>query len=162
MRTLTLLISFLIATSTARSTARAYEFKLYATFIEETRVELSDGAVWMMDKGDVFPVVQYKNMQKNIILQLAGATFMTDTERVRIIKPEEVPAGIEKYRDNVRGYLDSTSKKIEKKLKEMSPSAAATEEQKAEEKKPEPEASKPAEEAKPTEEKKPEAEEKKP
>lgn len=157
MRTLTLLISLLAAVSTTR----AAEFKLYATFIEETRVELSDGAVWMMDKGDVFPVVQYKNMQKNIVLQLAGATFMTDTARVRIIKPEEVPAGIEKYRDNVRGYLDSTSKKIEKKLKEMSPSAAA-EEKKPEEKKPQAEEQKPAEEAKPPEEKKPEVEEKKP
>lgn len=163
MRTLTLLISLLIAVSTAR----AADFKLYAVFIEETRVELTDGAVWMMDKGDVFPVVQYKNMQKNIVLQLAGATFMTDTARVRIIKPDEVPAGIEKYRDNVRGYLDSTSKKIEKKLRDMSANAPA-EEKKAEEKKPQTEEAKPAEEqkpaeeAKPSEEKKPEAEEKKP
>lgn len=156
MRTLTLLISLLAVAAATR----AYEFKLYATFIEETRVELSDGAVWMMDKGDVFPVVAYKNLQKNVILQLAGATFMTDTERVRIIKPEEVPAGIEKYRDNVRGYLDSTSKKIQQKLKEMSPKAAEGE--KPEEKKPEPEEPKPVEEPKPAEEKKPAVEEKKP
>lgn len=116
--------------------ARAYEFKLYATFIEDTRVELSDGAVWMMDKGDVFPVVAYKDMQKNIILQLAGATFKTPTERVRIIKPEEVAAGIEKYRANVRSYLDSTSKKMEQKLKEMAEKPAEApkpEEKKSEE-----------------------------
>lgn len=124
-------------------TVRAVEFKLYAAFIEDTRVELSDGAVWMMDKGDVFPVVAYKDMQKNIILQLAGATFRTPTERVRIIKPDEVPAGIEKYRTNVRSYLDSTSKKMEQRLKEMSAEAPKPEEKKAEEPKPAAEEKKP-------------------
>ena len=113
MRLPTLLILLLAATAAAR----AYEFKLYATFTEDTRVELSDGAVWMMDKGDVFPVEAYKNMQKNIVLRLAGATFMTDTPRVRILKPEEVPAGVETYRKNVRAYLDSTSEKIVKQMK---------------------------------------------
>lgn len=134
MRTLASLI-LLLALAGASS---AYEFKLYATFIEDTRVELSDGAVWMMDKGDVFPVVAYKNMQKNIVLQLAGATFMTETVHVRILKPEEVSAGVETYRKNVRAYLDSTSKKIEQKLKDTS--------KKTEEPKPEP---KPASEEKP-------------
>jgi len=113
MRNLVCLI-LLFATVAA---SRGYEFKLYAMFTEETRVELSDGAVWMMDKGDVFPVEAYKNMQKNIVLRLAGATFMTESARVRILTAVEVPAGIEKYRENVRSYLDSTSKKIEDKLK---------------------------------------------
>lgn len=144
MRTLSLLIP-LLAIACA---ARAYEYKLYATFVEDTRVELSDGAVWMMDKGDVFPVEAYKNMQKNIVLRLAGATFMTDTPRVRILKPEEVPAGLEKYRANVRSYLDSTSKKIQDKLKETAPRIAEEKTQTGEKASPAA-AEKPAEEKKP-------------
>lgn len=108
MRVAPILIAFLLAAPLA---ARA-EYKIYAVFLEDTRVELSDGAVWMMDKGDVFPIVQFKNMQKNVILRLAGATFTTDTDRIRVLKAAEVPAGVEAYRNNVRAYLESTSKKI--------------------------------------------------
>jgi hypothetical protein len=97
-------------------TAPAREFKLYAILLEDTKVELSDGAVWVMDKGDVFPVEAYKNQQKNIILRLAGATFATETVVTRILKPDEVEAGLEVYRKNVRAYLDSTSKKIQQHL----------------------------------------------
>lgn len=136
-------------------TSKAVDFKLYATFTEDTRVELSDGAVWMMDKGDVFPVEAYKNMQKNIVLRLAGATFMTETAHVRILKPDEVAAGIETYRKNVRAYLESTSKKIEDKLKESAPKGSA-------EKNPEDGKKAPSEEPKAAEEKKTASEEKKP
>jgi predicted DNA-binding protein (UPF0251 family) len=96
--------------------ASAREFKLYAILLEDTKVELSDGAVWMMDKGDVFPVEAYKNQQKNIILRLAGATFATETSSTRILKAEEIAAGLEVYRKTVRAYLDSTSKKIQQRL----------------------------------------------
>ena len=97
--------------------APAREFKLYAILLEDTKVELSDGAVWVMDKGDVFPVEAYKNLQKNIVLRLAGATFMTETASTHaILKPEEIAAGLEVYRKNVRAYLDSTSKKIQQHL----------------------------------------------
>ena len=113
--------------------AQAADFKIYAVLIQDTRVELSDGAVWQMDKGDVFPVEAYKNQQKNIVLRLAGATFMTETARTRVLKPEEVLDGIESYRKNVRAYLDSTSKKLEERLIKM-------EEQKAGEKKEKPKA----------------------
>jgi hypothetical protein len=111
---LLLLFAFVFAPA-----ASGGEFKLFAEFIEDTRVELSDGAVWQMDKGDVFPVESYKNQQKNIVLRIAGATFMTETARTRILKPPEVAAGLEIYRKNVRSYLDSTSKKIEQKLVDM-------------------------------------------
>jgi hypothetical protein len=102
----------------ATAVAAPKKFELYATFLQDTRVELSDGAVWMMDKGDVFPVEAYKNQQRNIVLRLAGATFMTATERVRILKPEEVPAGLEVYRNNVRAYLESTADKIKEMIEE--------------------------------------------
>lgn len=120
MRTTALLIPLLTIISTAGSAAPG-DFKLYAAFLEDTRVELSDGAVWMMDKGDVFPIQAYKNMQKNVILQLAGTTFMTDTDRIRVLKPEEVAAGVEVYRNNVRAYLESTSKKMVQKLQDPGP-----------------------------------------
>ncbi len=93
-------------------------FVLYAMLTEDTKVELSDGAVWLMDKGDVFPVAAYKNQQKNIVLRLAGATFMTETARTRILTKAEEEQGIEVYRKNVRAYLESTAKKIQKSLDE--------------------------------------------
>jgi hypothetical protein len=107
-------VLFLALVTTA--VAAPKKFELYAMFLQDTRVELSDGAVWMMDKGDVFPVDAYKNQQRNIVLRLAGATFMTATERVRILKPEEVPAGLEVYRNNVRAYLESTADKIKEMI----------------------------------------------
>ena len=108
-----LALTFLFALA---SPAPAREYKLYAILLEDTKVELSDGAVWVMDKGDVFPVEAYKNQQKNIVLRLAGATFMTETAGTRILKPDEIAAGLEIYRKNVRAYLDSTSKKIQDHL----------------------------------------------
>ena len=115
MRFLALLIPLLYACLPLQ----AGDFKIYVALTEDTRVELSDGAVWQMDKGDVFPVEAYKNQQKNVILRLGGATFMTETARTRVLAAAEVQGGIEVYRKNVRAYLDSTSKKIEKSLTEM-------------------------------------------
>lgn len=109
--------SLLVAMSPAFAQNKKKEFKLYAQFTMDTRVELSDGAMWMMDKGDTFPVVAYKNQQKNVVLQLAGATFMTDTPRIRILKDEEVEAGLEVYRKNVRAYLEARSGQLQEELK---------------------------------------------
>src|SRR4051812_33734505 len=97
MRTQALLILLLYACTATQ----AGDFKLYAALTEDSRVQLSDGAVWQMDKGDVFPVEAYKNQQKNVILRLAGATFMIETARTRVLKAEEVQDGIEVYRKNV-------------------------------------------------------------
>jgi hypothetical protein len=104
---------FLLSISFATA---ARDYKLYCVLLEDTRVELSDGAVWMMDKGDVFPIISYKDQQKNVLLQLAGANFLTETVKIRVLSPEEVPAGLEVYRRNVRAYLESTSKKIQQRL----------------------------------------------
>ena len=92
-------------------TAHAREYKLYAALNEDLPVELSDGAKWMMDKGDVFPVLMYKDSQAKIVLQLAGANFTTDTKRVRILEQREVPAGLVIYRKNVESYVKSISEK---------------------------------------------------
>lgn len=94
----------------------AKEFKIYAAFTEEAKVELSDGAIWMMDKGDVFPVVAYKDQQKNVVLQLGGASFMTETAKVRVLAKSEEAEGIEVYRKNLRAYVESTAKKLQAQL----------------------------------------------
>jgi ferric-dicitrate binding protein FerR (iron transport regulator) len=112
----------------------ASSYKVYVALTEDVRVQLSDGAVWQMDKGDVFPVEAYKNQQKHVILKLGGATFMTETAKTRVLKAEEIESGLEVYRKNLRAYLDSTSKKItnalvaheEEKAKEKAAQPAAT------------------------------------
>lgn len=91
--------------------ASAKEFKLYAILLEETPVDLADGAKWIMDKGDVFPVIAYKERQTMIVLQLAGTTFWTETRRTRILQEKEIPAGLLNYRKNVESYLKSRSEK---------------------------------------------------
>jgi hypothetical protein len=117
MRALLFLASLLVATNPAFAQKTKKDFKLYAQFTADTRVELSDGAMWMMDKGDTFPVVAYKNMQKNIVLQLGGTTFITETVRIRILKDSEVEAGLESYRKNVRAFLESKSGQLQEELK---------------------------------------------
>ena len=91
--------------------AGAREYKLYATLLDDTPVDLSDGAKWMMDKGDVFPVLMFKDSQTSIVLQVAGASFAMETRRVRILDPKEVPAGIGIYRKTVETYLKTKAEK---------------------------------------------------
>jgi hypothetical protein len=93
-------------------------FVLYATFLEDTPVELSDGARWMMDKGDSFPVLMFKEQQTRLVLQLAGAQFMTEASRVKVTPGDDVtPEMVANYRKNVEGYIDGKSEKIRKDLK---------------------------------------------
>ena len=105
-----------VASLAVIAAASGKEFKLYAILLENTPVELADGAKWMMDKGDVFPVVMYKEMQTKIVLQLAGTTFRTDTKRVRILADQEVAAGLVNYRKNVQAYLESKAKRMKSEL----------------------------------------------
>ncbi len=67
-----------------------------------------------MDKGDVFPILMYKEMRTKVVLQLAGTSFWADTSRIRILKDNEVAAGLVNYRKNVQAYLDSNSDKWKK------------------------------------------------
>src|SRR5262249_26097565 len=57
-------------------------FELYAEFVNDTRVELSDGAVWMMDKGDCFPIYMFKDQQTKLVLKIASTTFQVDAKNV--------------------------------------------------------------------------------
>jgi hypothetical protein len=106
--------------------AQAKEFKLYATLLEDMPVQLGDGAKWMMEKGDVFPVVMYKEMQTKIVLQLAGTHFWTDSKRVRILREDEVASGLASYRKTVQAYLDSKAKRLKADLESARGDAALT------------------------------------
>ena len=81
-------------------------FVLYAQFLEETKVELSDGAVWLMDKGDCFPIYMFKENQTKVVLKLASATFMVSADRVRVMKEAENEMGLASYRRNLTDYLN--------------------------------------------------------
>ncbi len=86
-------------------------FVLYAQLLQDTQVELSDGATWVMDKGDCFPIYMFKDTQTNVVLQLASANFMTEAWRVRVMKDAETPTALASYRKNVTSYLRAQSDK---------------------------------------------------
>lgn len=111
MKTLFLALTLLAATLHAG----AKEYKIYATLLEDTPVELADGQKWLMDKGDVFPVLMYKDSQKKVLLQLAGTNFMVESARTRVLRDEEVAAGLENYRKTVETYEKGKAAKAEEK-----------------------------------------------
>jgi hypothetical protein len=91
--------------------ARAAEMEkkhyvLFATLLEPTPVDLADGAKWIMDKGDTFPVIMFKEHQTKAILQLAGTNFWVDTARLKLVEENEVtPEQLATYRRNVETYI---------------------------------------------------------
>jgi len=91
-------------------------FLLYAVLLDKTPVELSDGAKWMMDKGDTFPLTMYKNNQTKVVLQLAGVTFWVDTDKVQVLQEKDVThEQMETYRQNVETYLNARARQWKEK-----------------------------------------------
>ena len=79
-------------------------------------VDLADGAQWMMDKGDTFPVIMYKEQQTKVMLQLAGTSFIIDAKHVKVIEEKDLKAGeIASYRRNVQTYIDTRSDQWKKR-----------------------------------------------
>jgi len=92
--------------------AEKKHFVLYAMFTADTGVQLADGPRWMMDKGDTFPLVMYKEQQTKVVLQLAGTTFTTEAANVKVIEERDLtPEQVATYRTNVQHYLDSRAEK---------------------------------------------------
>lgn len=118
---LTLFLALCLAPLSADAQSKAKtkrRYVLYASFLEDTGVKLADGAEWMMDKGDSFPVLMFKEMQTKVVLQLAGTTFWTDASRVRVVPEREVtPAMIASYRRNVSSYIDGRAKRWQAEVK---------------------------------------------
>ena len=103
------LLLFFIVSGLAFSSARGAEkkhFMLYATLLESTPGDLADGAKWIMDKGDTFPVIMFKEHQTKAILQLAGTNFWVDTDRIKLVEEKDVtPEQLATYRHNVETYI---------------------------------------------------------
>lgn len=105
-----LLGALLFAFAPAHAAGKKYV--LFGCLKESTPVTLDDGAEWLMDKGDAFPILMFKEQQTQVILQLAGARFMVPAKSVQILEEKEVtPAMLTTYRKNVDSYLEGQAKK---------------------------------------------------
>jgi hypothetical protein len=115
---LLVLFAVLAWLSVAGRAAEKKRYVLYATFLGDTPVELSDGARWMMDRGDSFPIAMFKEQQTIVVLQFAGTQFATEANRVKITPGEQVtPEMVANYRRNVVGYIEGKTEKILQDLK---------------------------------------------
>jgi hypothetical protein len=106
----TLLPIFLFLALAAAAALRAEDkpkthYTIYAEFLQQTPVDLTTGAKWMMDKGDCFPVYMFKEHQTRVVLQLASATFTTDVIRVRILKDSENARALQSYHKNLDAFF---------------------------------------------------------
>jgi hypothetical protein len=102
-----LLLLLLLATTvcTRGADPKARPFVVYAQFIVDTKVQLDDGSEWAMDKGDCFPIDMFKEHQTKVILKLGGSTFITDANRVRVMKDSEEAAALKSYRVTLDNYV---------------------------------------------------------
>ena len=116
MKLLCLLLALLVSASPPAQSAEKKHFTLYAMLLDTLPVDLADGAQWMMDKGDTFPVVMYKDQQTKIVLQLAGTSFVIEAKHVRVFEDKELtPAALASYRRNVQTYIDTRSEQWKKR-----------------------------------------------
>ena len=116
MKLLCLFVAVLILVPAPAHAAGKKRFALYATLLDSLPVELADGAQWMMDKGDTFPVVMFKDQQSKVVLQLAGTTFLIDTKHVNVIEEKDLTAErLASYRRNVQTYIDTRSDQWKKR-----------------------------------------------
>ncbi|MEA3211771.1 MAG: hypothetical protein QOE70_4828 [Chthoniobacter sp.] len=106
------LILALLFSALAPAYAEGKKVVLFAMLLEETPVQLADGAKWLMDKGDAFPVLQFKDQQTVLVLQLAGTQFLVPAKNVRVLEEDEVTDEVmAAYRRNVVNYLEGKVKK---------------------------------------------------
>lgn len=97
--------------------AEKKRYVIYAMLTESTGVTLADGPRWVMDKGDTFPVVMFKEQQTKIILQLAGTSFMVEASRAKIVQEKDLTeAQMDTYRHNVQQYLDNKAAKLKSEI----------------------------------------------
>lgn len=106
-----LVFAALLAVFTAQG-AEKKKLTLYATLLSKAPVELSDGSKWMMDEGDTFPILMFKEQQTKVVLQLAGANFWMPADQVKILQGKEVTdTQLATYRHNVESYMEASSEK---------------------------------------------------
>ncbi|MEP6673369.1 MAG: hypothetical protein ABJF10_29740 [Chthoniobacter sp.] len=106
------LVILILVLGCSLQAAEKKRFVLYAMLTANADVRLNDGAHWVMDKGDTFPVVMFKEQQTKVVLQLAGATFTTEAAIVKVIEEKDLtPEQVATYRNNVQHYLDGRAEK---------------------------------------------------
>jgi hypothetical protein len=103
------IVAFLLLVAAVLPASAGEHVILYATLLEGSAVELSDGSKWQMDKGDCFPVVAYKQQHTVVILQLASASFVLPAAKTRLVADKELPAAVASYRANVNTYINGFS-----------------------------------------------------
>ena len=111
-----LLAVLVLVPAPAGSAEKKKRFALYGMLLDTLPVDLADGAQWMMDKGDTFPVVMFKESQTKVVLQLAGTSFVMETKHVKVIEEKDLTAGgLASYRRNVQTYIDTRSDQWKKR-----------------------------------------------
>ena len=114
--------TLLLSPSTHAGPVAKKHYVLYATLLDTLPVNLADGAQWMMDKGDTFPLVMFKDQHTRVILQLAGTNFSVATKNVRIFEEKDLTAeALANYRQNVQTYINTRAAQW-KKNAEINPS----------------------------------------
>jgi hypothetical protein len=97
--------------------AEKQHYALYAQVMGNVEVQLANGVRWSVKKGDVFPVVMFKEQQTVAVLQLAGTSFRLATEWIQTIEAKEVTAEqVAAYRGTVQSYLDKAAEDAKAKL----------------------------------------------
>jgi ferric-dicitrate binding protein FerR (iron transport regulator) len=86
-------------------------FVKYAELIDTNQVELSDGSVWIMDKGDCFPIHMFKDRRTVVILKIATATFMVPAYQIREMRNDEQAKAEANYQRNVDNYWKAVAKR---------------------------------------------------
>lgn len=102
-----LLCVFALAGAAASAAPKEKEkkpFVMYAQLLDSKEVHLSDDSVWLMDKGDCFPIHMYKEQQTIVVLQLASSSFAVETYHVRVMKDHETKEAEANYQKNVDNY----------------------------------------------------------
>ncbi len=116
MKFLLVFLAILACVSAPARTAQKKRFALYGMLLETLPVDLADGAQWMMDKGDTFPVIMFKEQQTKVMLQLAGTSFIVEAKHVKVIEEKDLKTGeLASYRRNVQTYIDTRSDQWKKR-----------------------------------------------
>jgi len=116
LKFLLVFIAVLVCVSAPSRSAEKKRFALYGMLMETLPVDLADGAQWMMDKGDTFPVIMFKEQQTKVLLQLAGTSFTVEAKHVKIIEEKNLKTGeLASYRRNVQTYIDTRSDQWKKR-----------------------------------------------
>ena len=116
MKFLLVFLAILACVSAPARTAQKKRLALYGMLLETLPVDLADGAQWMMDKGDTFPVIMFKEQQTKVMLQLAGTSFIVEAKHVKVIEEKDLKTGeLASYRRNVQTYIDPRSDQWKKR-----------------------------------------------